>query len=308
MTVSSKARERLVLEPIADDPEVGRWLAALEDGRRDTLRELEGVTPEMVDWYPEAPLNSIGVLLYHIALIEADWVVTEILQLDEYPPELKLLLPWADRDGTGHLSRIDGQTLDAHMRRLQGVRDVVLERLRPMTNADFHRVRPLPDYDVAPDWAVHHVLQHEAEHRSHIAWLRDTYASHPDDESALRAIERERLAALVAGDIETAERLHADDYELVTPSGRTLSKATYLGAVSDGSLRYVVFEPASEVRVRIAGDTAVLRYRATIDFEPVDQSSPVTVWHTDYYERRDGRWQAVWSQATQIAGSPPTDS
>jgi hypothetical protein len=28
---------------------------------------------------------------------------------------------------------------------------------------------------VAPDWAVHHILQHEAEHRSHIAWLRDTY-------------------------------------------------------------------------------------------------------------------------------------
>jgi hypothetical protein len=52
-------RERLVLEPIADDPEIGRWLAALEDGRRDTLRELEGVTPAMIDWYPDAPLNSI---------------------------------------------------------------------------------------------------------------------------------------------------------------------------------------------------------------------------------------------------------
>ena len=23
-------------------------------------------------------------------------------------------------------------------------------------------------------------------------------------------------------------------------------------------------------------------------------------WHTDVYEIRDGRWQAVWSQATQI--------
>jgi uncharacterized protein DUF4440/DinB family protein len=308
MGVSSKARERLVLEPIADDPEVGRWLAALEDGRRDTLRELKGVTPEMVDWYPEAPLNSIGVLLYHIALIEADWVVTEILGLDDYPHGLKSLLPWADRDDTGHLSRIDGQALDAHMERLQGVREFVLERLRPMSNADFHRVRPLPDYDVAPDWAVHHILQHEAEHRSHIAWLRDTYPSGQNDESAIRAIERERLAALVAGDIVTAERLHADDYELVTPSGRTLSKTAYLGAVGDGSLRYVVFEPASVVRVRITGDTAILRYRATIDFQPIDHPDPVTVWHTDYYERRDGRWQAVWSQATQITGSLPTGS
>ena len=23
-------------------------------------------------------------------------------------------------------------------------------------------------------------------------------------------------------------------------------------------------------------------------------------WHTDGYERRDGRWQVVWSQATRI--------
>ena len=26
-------------------------------------------------------------------------------------------------------------------------------------------------------------------------------------------------------------------------------------------------------------------------------------WHTDYYEWRGGRWQAVWSQATRVLGS-----
>ena len=91
--MSTNERQRLTLEPIGDDPEVGRWLAALEDGRRDTLRELEQVTPGMVDWYPDAPLNSIGALLYHIALIEADWVVTEILELDAYPADLQRSCP-----------------------------------------------------------------------------------------------------------------------------------------------------------------------------------------------------------------------
>jgi hypothetical protein len=100
-------KERLTLEPIADDPEVGRWLAALEDGRRDTLRELESVGSQMVDWYPDAPLNSIGSLLYHIALIEADWVATEILELTDYPAELAVFFPWPDREPDKHLSRID---------------------------------------------------------------------------------------------------------------------------------------------------------------------------------------------------------
>ncbi len=173
-------RETLALAPIADDPEVGRWLAALEDGRRDTLRALERVSPEMVDWYPDAPLNSIGSLLYHIALIEADWVAVDLLGLDE-PDELVGLLPWPDREpgsGTGnerHLSRIDGQSMEEHLERLAGVRTFALESLTPMTNEEFHRIRGLEHYDVAPDWVLHHLLQHEAEHRSHIAWLRDTF-------------------------------------------------------------------------------------------------------------------------------------
>lgn len=89
-------REKLVLEPFGAHPEVGRWLAVLEDGRRDTLRELERVTPAMVDRRPDGPLESIGTILYHIALIEADRVATEILGSDE-PLELAALLPWPDR-------------------------------------------------------------------------------------------------------------------------------------------------------------------------------------------------------------------
>ena len=121
----------------------------------------------------------------------------------------------------------------------------------------------------------------------------------PEDE--LRDLETSRLAALVARDLETAEALHADDYELITPSGATYTKRRYLDSIAADELRYQVFEAASPVRVRIHGNAAILRYEVRIDVGfgkgEVDADR---YWHTDYWERRDGRWQAVWSQATRI--------
>jgi hypothetical protein len=121
-------------------------------------------------------------------------------------------------------------------------------------------------------------------------------------EHELREIERRRLASLVACDMATAESLHAEDYELVPPGGRPLSRREYLGGIASGELRYEVFEPASEIRVRILGDAAAaVRYRARILIHLGElERDAGTFWHTDIYERRNGRWQAVWSQATRI--------
>jgi phage baseplate assembly protein W len=120
----------------------------------------------------------------------------------------------------------------------------------------------------------------------------------PEDE--LRDIERRRLAALVEANIEVARSLHAEDYELITPGGGSLSREDYLGGVGSGDLHYLVFEPASEIRVRRNGPVAILRYQARIEMEMADRVDRDRFWHTDVYELRDGRWEAVWSQATRI--------
>jgi hypothetical protein len=114
----------------------------------------------------------------------------------------------------------------------------------------------------------------------------------------LASIERDRLRLLVAGDVARAARFHADDFQLIAPSGRSLSKDEYLDAIASGridSVRWV----AGEIAVRSYGDAAVLRYPAEMAFGSGARLRP---WHTDLYERRDGRWQVVWSQATEIVG------
>jgi uncharacterized damage-inducible protein DinB len=41
-----------------------------------------------------------------------------------------------------------------------------------MTLQDFRRPRQLPEYDVTPEWILHHLMQHEAEHRGEMGILR----------------------------------------------------------------------------------------------------------------------------------------
>ncbi|MGZ5343392.1 MAG: DinB family protein [Actinomycetota bacterium] len=166
-------RALLTLESIADAPEVGRWLSALDDGRHDTVRELDDVTDDMVDLAPSGAPNSIGTLLYHVALIELDWLLEDILGPERDVPWPETLVPFEDRDGEGTLTVVRGETIAMHVERLARVRALVHVHLTSMSVEDFHTPRPRERYDVSPAWVLHHLLQHEAEHRAHIAWVRD---------------------------------------------------------------------------------------------------------------------------------------
>ena len=172
-------RERLVLEPAAGAPGVGLLVAALEDGRRRTLRELESVNDDMLGARPKAlPLHTIGQLLYHVALIEADWVLSEIQELPDsaWPEWVHAEFPIEVRDEAGRLSDVPPEPMERAVARLARVRTHALAAIEALDDDELHRVRSLPPYDVTPAWAIHHLVQHEAEHRAHIALIRDLLA------------------------------------------------------------------------------------------------------------------------------------
>ena len=118
------------------------------------------------------------------------------------------------------------------------------------------------------------------------------------DAELLRSTERERLNALVTGDVERAARVHADDFQLINPLGGSLSKEQYLGGIGSGHIHYLYWEPES-IAVRLYADAAVIRYRSELEIVVRGRHIPrQRYWHTDLYERRGGQWQVVWSHAT----------
>lgn len=118
------------------------------------------------------------------------------------------------------------------------------------------------------------------------------------DLELLRSTERERLRALVAGDVARAAQLHADDFQLINPLGGALSKDQYLGGISSGQIHYLYWEPEAIV-VRVYGDAAVMRYQSELEIVAQGRHIPrQRYWHTDLYERHGSQWRVVWSHAT----------
>ena len=167
--------ERRVITPLpATSPDIGRWLWALEDARARTRRELEGLSQAELDWTHPDIGNAIGSLLYHIALIEADYLCVDMLGRDDYLDDFQPLFPVPDRDEEGRLTVVAGVPLAEHLARLDAVRERLLSVVSVMTDEQMANARQLPEwnYEISPAWTLHHLMQHEAQHRGEIGVLR----------------------------------------------------------------------------------------------------------------------------------------
>ena len=95
----------LKINPLpAATPEIGRWLWALAEVRQRTLRQIADIDQRLLDWRGSGGAeNSVGSLLYHIALVEMSWLYLDLLQ-QEFPPEVNNLFPFPMADEAGKVS------------------------------------------------------------------------------------------------------------------------------------------------------------------------------------------------------------
>jgi uncharacterized damage-inducible protein DinB len=167
--------DQLFVERVpGSDPAVGHWLWAIQDARSRTVRALDGLSPDALDWSDACSPHTIGTLLYHIAAIEADWLFADVLGKG-FPPKLEAVFPYEVRDEQGKLTLVKGQKPESYWERLKIVREYLLDTFQKMSLEDFRRSRIQAKYEVTPEWVVHHLCQHEAEHRSEMAALRSRY-------------------------------------------------------------------------------------------------------------------------------------
>lgn len=178
---TSDRKQHVVMPLPGCEPEIGRALWMLGDCRQRTRRALDNLNPAAVDWIGGFNGHSIGSLLYHIAAIEISWLGFEVAE-GKLPESVWDHFPYEVRDDQGRLTAVPGLSLDEHWQRLDYVRGLLLDVYKPMTLAEYRRPRHLDEYDVTPEWVLHHLMQHEAGHRDELEMLRQA------SEKALNAL------------------------------------------------------------------------------------------------------------------------
>jgi ketosteroid isomerase-like protein len=118
-----------------------------------------------------------------------------------------------------------------------------------------------------------------------------------DDREALALLDTQYQAAVKVNDAATMDRLLADDFILVTGSGKVYTKADLLNEARGGLIVYDHQEDTAQT-VRVWGDTAVVT--AKLWEKGTDKGKPIdyTVWFSDTYVRTPAGWRYVFGQSS----------
>ena len=121
-----------------------------------------------------------------------------------------------------------------------------------------------------------------------------------EDMARLQQIQHELAAAWAARDRPTIERLIAPDWTVTHIEGQRLTRADVFQMMFGSDVTQAEPSMVDEVDVRVFGDAAVVTGRTHARGTQAGVPYDITLRFTDVFVRRDGRWQAVASHATEV--------
>ncbi|MEW5794797.1 MAG: DinB family protein [Candidatus Zixiibacteriota bacterium] len=179
-------KERKLASPEGYDSSSQRVLAYFAAQLDDQLRRLEDSVAELdtrhLEWQPHPGVNTIGMLLAHLAVAEVYWINVAPAQMPLTPDGDNLILETIgirmDDDGLPlaadgcHPATLSGKSLSDYLAMLDKTRASTHATLRTWRDADLDTGYRLRDMSVTPAWTLYHVLEHLAGHFGQILVLK----------------------------------------------------------------------------------------------------------------------------------------
>ena len=108
----------------------------------------------------------------------------------------------------------------------------------------------------------------------------------------IRKLDNERIQAQIHADAAALERIYADDFIGVGPSGTARTKPQVISDFTSGDLRFQSIT-TEDVRVRVYGNAAVETGRSTMIGQDKGQTVPRDTRFTRVWVKQQGRWRLV---------------
>lgn len=118
----------------------------------------------------------------------------------------------------------------------------------------------------------------------------------------LNQLEQRLIKAWVEHDRETVNAILSDDWTVIDPMGRVLTKAQVLDEGFESGVRKIESGAIDDVKVRLFNEVAVVTGRTIAEGSYQGTNVSVKLRFTDVCVKRGDDWQVVASQATLIAG------
>src|SRR5262245_45870715 len=175
----------------------GLFLWQLDDQSRRLTEDKRGATRVAPAWQPVRGMNTIGMLLAHIAAVEVGWVRAAVLGKDRDSGEVlgltkrQIDMPLAP-DALPPAA-LAGKTLDYFDGLLVHARDFTRASIATLSDADLDRRFRTPaswepqggEFEGTIGWALYHILEHEAGHYGQINLLRHQYGIEARDRASM---------------------------------------------------------------------------------------------------------------------------
>jgi ketosteroid isomerase-like protein len=122
-------------------------------------------------------------------------------------------------------------------------------------------------------------------------------------EQVIRKLDNERIQAQIHADVAALERIYADDFIGVGPSGTVRTKPQVVSDFTSGDLRFQSIT-TDAVRVRIYGNAAVETGLSTMDGQDKGKAVPHDTRFTRVWVRQHGRWRLVANHYSSNVSHP----
>ena len=119
----------------------------------------------------------------------------------------------------------------------------------------------------------------------------------------IRKLDEERIQAQIHADAAALDRIYADDFIGVGPSGTVRTKPQVIRDFTSGDLKFQSIT-TDDVQVRVYGDTAVETGRSMMNGQDKGHTVPRDTRFTRVWVKQQGRWRLVANHYSSLITRP----